>query len=94
MTTATTKIKKFQSFSDPAHGWGKVSRKDLVNLGIADKISSCSYQFKSFVYLEEDCDLSIFVNAMKERNITVNFKTSWTNKRSKIRNYDCYKMQA
>lgn len=52
-------------FHDPGHGWLRVTRSELVELGVMDKISSCSYQTVDgkFVFLEEDCDLSVYVDA-------------------------------
>jgi hypothetical protein len=52
--------------SDPGHGWLQVKRQELIDLGILDKISHYSYQKKDNVFLEEDCDYSLFVGRMKE----------------------------
>ena len=52
--------------SDPSHGWLQVKRQELKDLGILDKISNYSYQKRGDVYLEEDCDYSLFVERMKE----------------------------
>lgn len=82
------KIKTIQTFSDPSHGWGKVSKKELQKLNLLEKISHCSYQTKDFVFLEEDCDLTIYVNALKEKGIEYKFRGTSSNKRSRIRNYD------
>ena len=46
-------------YNDPSHAWGKVKRKVLDNLGLAQQVSSYSYQYKDNVYLEEDADLSL-----------------------------------
>lgn len=52
-------------FRDPGHGWLRVPRSDLVEIGVLDKISPYSYQTDDgqFVFLEEDCDLSVYVGA-------------------------------
>lgn len=57
--------KRYKLFNDPGHGWLEVDRSELVNLGIIDKVTRYSYQSRdgSKVYLEEDCDLSIFCRA-------------------------------
>lgn len=47
--------------SDPGHSWLKVKIKDLIKSGIADKISSYSYVHGEHVYLEQDCDASIYL---------------------------------
>lgn len=51
-------------FSDPGHGWLQVERAELVRLGIAGAISAYSYQKGDFAYLEEDCDMAKYCNAI------------------------------
>ncbi len=55
---------------DPGHGWLEVTMTELLHLGIAHLISSCSYTTgprpggaSALVYLEEDCDLGRFADA-------------------------------
>lgn len=79
-----------QIFEDPGHAWARVPRKRLIRLGIADKVSVYSYQNKDNVFLEEDCDLPLMVNALKERGYEVKFKTSHTERESKIRKFNSY----
>lgn len=81
---------KFVIYSDPGHGWCKVSRALLKNLGIADQISTYSYQRKDAVYLEEDRDLALLIKALKENGKTFEYKEFNSNKSSKIRGYDYY----
>lgn len=52
---------QFTFHTDPGHGWLAVKRSEVIELGIADKISRYSYQNGDSVYLEEDCDASLFV---------------------------------
>jgi hypothetical protein len=59
-------VKQFIFYSDPGHGWLQVPRQLLHDLGIADKVSAYSYQRMADVFLEEDCDYSIFARAMEE----------------------------
>lgn len=78
-------------FSDPGHGWARVPRAKLEKLGIADKISHYSYQHGVNVFLEEDCDLSVYIEALKARGYTdFKFIESTTNRTSKIRSYKHY----
>ena len=56
-------MSKYTFYEDPGHGWLAVPMEQLVKLGIADKISSCSYQGGVSAYLEEDCDLATFLRA-------------------------------
>ena len=63
-----TTIKYIQ---DPGHGWLVIPLSVISELGIANKISSCSYYNKNMAYLEEDCDAGVFLEALKEQlNIT------------------------
>ena len=75
--------------SDPGHGWLAVKLKELQELGIADKISSYSYQKGKTVYLEEDCDMSIFIKAKKAQGIDVQYRDSYLEK-TPIRYYSGY----
>jgi hypothetical protein len=87
----TPKIKVITTYSDPSQGWAKVSRRSLVKLKIADKISPYSYQFQDNVYLEEGIDLSIYMEAQKANGVKVIFRSFRTEKRSRIRNYENYR---
>jgi hypothetical protein len=49
---------------DPGHGWLEVQYSELVKMGIADKITSYSFRAGNTCYLEEDCDLTTFVQAL------------------------------
>ena len=82
------KTKLIQVYTDSGHGWAKVKRSELVKYLLCGKISSCSYQKNDYVYLEGDCDLGIYIDALKANGIDYKFKESHTNKRSKIRSYD------
>lgn len=81
---------KIHVFEDPGHGWARFPKNRLIKLGIADKISTYSYQHGDNVFLEEDCDLSVLVGALKARGYEVKFSVSHTNRQSKIRSYDQY----
>lgn len=56
-------MSKYVFTSDPGHGWLRVPMAELVEMGIADKISPYSYisHNRRFAYLEEDCDFSTFI---------------------------------
>lgn len=77
-----------QSFSDPGHGWVRFPKLRLIKLGIADKISVYSYQNGANAFLEEDCDLTVLVNALRNRGYEIKFKGGSSNRQSKIRSYD------
>lgn len=59
-------MQTFTHYTDPGHGWVEVPRSLLNELGIADKITSYSYQRGEDVFLEEDCDLLTFARAMEK----------------------------
>jgi hypothetical protein len=82
--------KTFTLYSDPAHGWVKVSKTLLKTLGIDEKISNFSYQRGEFAYLEEDCDASLLVDALEKRGVNPKFVNKVSDKASRIRNYADY----
>lgn len=90
METTKIKTRQFNIYADPGHAWCRVPRGLLYKLDIADKISSYSYERNEHVYLEEDCDLSVLIKALKDRGIQPKFKEFHTNKQSKIRSYYHY----
>ena len=75
--------------SDPGHGWLAVKIKELVDLGVAEKISSYSYQKGQTAYLEEDCDAGIFIKALEERGIEFKSRSSYQ-EHTAIRSYPRY----
>jgi hypothetical protein len=78
-------------FGDPGHAWARFPKAKLVSLGIADKISTYSYMNGANAFLEEDCDLSVLVVALRDRGYEIKFNESHANKQSKIRNYATYR---
>lgn len=58
---------EFKCYSDSGHGWCAVKRKFLQELGILHQITPYSYQRGASVYLEEDCDLTLFVNTYTKK---------------------------
>lgn len=84
---------KFQFYADPGHGWVKVKRDLLKELGIEEKISSYSYQRGEFVYLEEDCDQSLFWQTMKDQGCEVEYVHHHTNNYSRIRSYQSFRAE-
>ena len=83
------KHKTYVSYSDGGHGWLKVPLKDLIKLGILEKITSYSYHRGDFVYLEEDQDVSTFFNEYEKFYGVkpLNKAMPQSNKQSRIRNY-------
>jgi hypothetical protein len=54
----------FHFYADPGHGWLAVTQDDIkdVGLSVAD-FSRYSYHNGETLYLEEDCDASLFLAA-------------------------------
>jgi hypothetical protein len=82
--------KTFKFYSDAGHGWLAVKREFLVNLGVQDKISSYSYQRGKTVYLEEDCDCSVLISALRQSGVEFSIKEGKFAERSPIRSYESY----
>lgn len=84
---------KLNFHADPSHAWLAVPRAELARVGVADKISDYSYQKGSLVYLEEDADAGIFLDALKltdnlaDTDIEV---THYENENTPIRRYQRY----
>lgn len=82
---------KFTFFQDSGHGWVKVPISLLRHVGISGKITPYSYQKGVFAYLEEDCDLSLFIGVYREKfGVEPILENKYTNKQSKIRSYTPY----
>ena len=78
--------KKYYFHSDPGHAWLAVKREELVRLNIINKISSFSYQNGDTIYLEEDCDAGIFIEAKKAKGEEITFNETYK-EYTPIRNY-------
>ena len=49
---------------DPGHGWLEVPLQELLALGIQQQITSHSHMQVGKAYLEEDCDMPVFLYAL------------------------------
>jgi len=79
---------KFDRYSDPGHGWVKAPIDLLIELGILHKITEYSYKRGQFVYLEEDQDLTTFMEAMKANGKEVEYREHISDRSSRIRRYE------
>lgn len=81
--------------SDAGHGWLAVKTRELVELGIADKITAFSYTKGKSSYLEEDVDMALYVNTQQDRGVTVEVRQGkrW-DKKSPIRAFPAYQATA
>ena len=86
-------IKKY-FHSDSGHGWLAVKRKEVESLGLADKISTCSYQKGKTVYLEEDKDMATFKTALETAGDQLEVKVAKIVKRSNIRGFSKFSVES
>ena len=59
-------LRPYLCIDTPAHSWLRVPLSELDALGIRDNITEYSYEDDLYAYLEEDCDVTTFIEA-KER---------------------------
>lgn len=80
----------FTHFSDPAHGWLRVDVQSAESVGLAPgNFSRFSYRHAHWLYLEEDCDASLFVKAyLNKHGQAPRIVEKSSNSRSCIRNYE------
>lgn len=81
-------------YNDPSHGWAAVAVSELKFLGIAEKISGYSYIKGETAFLEEDCDLPIYLDALRANGTEFTFSEHHTNGDSFIRGYNAYRAVA
>ena len=56
----------FEFHYDAGHGWLKVTRADVKAVGLTEAdFSAYSYADAQHLYLEEDCDAGVFVQAFE-----------------------------
>jgi hypothetical protein len=79
------KTQKLNFYCDPSHGWLEVMREGIDALQLADKISSYSYARAGWVYLEEDCDAGLYLDAAKAAGYTLHIVERYSNTDSHIR---------
>jgi hypothetical protein len=82
--------KKLTFHADPSHGWLEVDFADLEALHITAKVSRYSYHSGTRAYLEEDCDLSLFMQTAEKAGYQINFKEHNSNHDSIVRTYQRY----
>ena len=64
---------KYTYHIDAGHGWLEVPYRDLLNAGLhMSQVSGFSYaqvtdQYVPTLYLEEDCDMALFLNALQSK---------------------------
>lgn len=67
------KIRNYERIYDPGHSWLEVPIKDVRDIaGVWDDITTYSPLKRHKFYLEEDCDMGTFYNAMIQKGYTIN----------------------
>ena len=74
-------------YADPGHGWAAVKLATANKLGFLEKVSPYSYIKGKTIYLEEDSDLCLYCNTIRENGNTFTFSSKHTNARHPIRSY-------
>lgn len=86
-----TQTYTFKYYQDAGHGWMAVKRKILLEFLDANQISPYSYQKGATVYLEEDCDMPLLYNKIKNAGFKINLISVVNADRpSQIRSYERY----
>lgn len=66
---------EYEFYETPSHGYLKVKSAEIFNLGILPQISTCSPSKNNYTFLEEDCDMPVFLEAKKAKNEPISLKT-------------------
>lgn len=79
----------FVVYNDPGHGWAKVPFDVIDEIGMKlEDFSSYSYLKRRHIYLEEDCDMSLFAKRFNEHHgVAPAWRDRHCNNESKIRHY-------
>jgi hypothetical protein len=85
-------MKTFAHIQDPSHGWLRVPIVEFnKHPEIHARVSEYSYQSDKFVFLEEDADMELFINARTAAGIvTKTLPYSNKSRQSKIRKYPTF----
>ena len=82
--------KHYKFFSDSGHGYLEVTLEELKSLGIDKDISPYSFTRNGLVYLEEDCDYSLFIDAKAKANESFDYTTISIDGDAPCRGYSRY----
>ena len=85
---------KYRFFSDPGHSWLEVSFEEIAHLGLQDQITAWSYIKGPYLYLEEDYDAPLFLQAKKHAGEVVEYVEVTADYNSPVRDYNHYYMGA
>ena len=85
-------MRTFAYIQDPGHGWLRVPNAEFAQYPeIHSLVSTYSYQSDKYVFLEEDVDMQLFIDARTKAGVVTKTKPYQNKSReSKIRKYDAY----
>lgn len=84
---------EFTFHHDPGHGWLQVPITKIIDLGLETKVSNWSYRNEVFAFLEEDCDMPMFLSAHNQTFGPARTKTVYHNGDAPCRNLRKWKSQ-
>ena len=70
---------KINFITDPGHGWLEVPIAEVFRTGIYKKISPYSYVSDTHLYLEEDCDMGLYVKALERTSEIIHLNELFVN---------------
>ena len=85
-------MRTFAYIQDPGHGWLRVPHSEFAPFTeIHSLVSTYSYLSDKYVFLEEDVDMQLFIDARTKAGLVTKAKPYQNKSReSKIRKYDTY----
>jgi len=87
MNNKPTIVHTYTFYSDPGHAWLQVPLDEIERLAVGKKISNYSYRNAYYAFLEEDCDASVFLDALTAAGEGYDFKEVHHDEDSVIREY-------
>lgn len=84
------KMLTLKYYQDAGHGWIAVKSSLIARLGLSTQISTHSYCKGNTIYLEEDMDAGLLIEALKKSGLDFRLKIVYHDNRSPIRNYYRY----
>lgn len=83
----------FDFHQDPGHGWVAVPRSLVQKLPLPEPVSQFSYQSRdgAMLFLEEDCDAPLVLQALRDQGDLVKLQDKTTNHDSFVRSLPQYR---
>lgn len=72
-----SKLLSFEYMQDSGHGWLKVPKAMVEAFGVSGRVSNYSYMDREYAYLEEDCDMPLFLQAVEAQGYRISLVDSY-----------------